>query len=394
MPFGFSLFLWRKYRGIYMMDTKNISARLDSIAHAREKYEQNLSRPGAIPKKIIGYFCTYTPRELIHAAGFLPVRVPGGHVRAERADSLVPSFICPYMRAATERALRGDFRAISGIVTSYTCDVACGVTNVWGENIAGEIFKNIPLPYNDSSDSRTFLRSELLDTAEKLNGLGGAFSLESLASSLDLYDRIRELILNLYTLLFEMRLPFSADTLASILGASEIVEPEEFLALTHDFIDEVKGAPPDAYEGIPVIVSGSLVEEPRAFIIIEQSGGRIVGDDLCTGFRPHVPARGKGKDPMDALIDRLLRRFPCPSRSRAVGRLPFLFDLIGHTNARGVIFLFQKFCTPHLADYPIIVEELKKHDIPSMLFEIEETGFAEGQLRTRCEGFFEMLGGS
>jgi len=29
-------------------------------------------------KKIIGYFCTYTPIEIIHAAGFLHVRILGG----------------------------------------------------------------------------------------------------------------------------------------------------------------------------------------------------------------------------------------------------------------------------------------------------------------------------
>ncbi|MCJ7771693.1 MAG: hypothetical protein MUP22_01010, partial [Desulfobacterales bacterium] len=29
-------------------------------------------------KKIIGYFCTYTPIEIIYAAGFFPVRITGG----------------------------------------------------------------------------------------------------------------------------------------------------------------------------------------------------------------------------------------------------------------------------------------------------------------------------
>ena len=32
--------------------------------------------------KIIGYFCTYVPEELIYAAGILPVRIPGpAHIK-------------------------------------------------------------------------------------------------------------------------------------------------------------------------------------------------------------------------------------------------------------------------------------------------------------------------
>jgi len=30
-------------------------------------------------KKVIGYFCTYVPEELIYAADILPVRVMSGH---------------------------------------------------------------------------------------------------------------------------------------------------------------------------------------------------------------------------------------------------------------------------------------------------------------------------
>ena len=56
-----------------------------------------------------------------------------------------------------------------------------------------------------------------------------------------------------------------------------------------------------------------------------------------------------------------------------------------------MIFLFLKFCDPHSFDYPYIKEMLDKEGIPSMLFEIEDQLPSEGQFKTRCEAFIEML---
>jgi len=87
-----------------------------------------------------------------------------------------------------------------------------------------------------------------------------------------------------------------------------------------------------------------------------------------------------------------VRRFPCPSRSLVEDRIAPIRGLISRSGIRGVIFLFQKFCTPHLADYPVLVEEIKKEGVPTLLIEMEEAGVTEGQLKTRFEGFFEMIG--
>ena len=59
--------------------------------------------------------------------------------------------------------------------------------------------------------------------------------------------------------------------------------------------------------------------------------------------------------------------------------------------ARGVVFVFLKFCDPHGFDYPYIKSMLDEAGIPSMLFEIEDRLPAEGQLRTRIEAFWRCF---
>jgi len=66
-------------------------------------------------------------------------------------------------------------------------------------------------------------------------------------------------------------------------------------------------------------------------------------------------------------------------------------EKVRENNADGVIFVFLKFCDPHSFDYPYMKEMLEKEGIPSMLFEIEDKSSSEGQLKTRCEAFMEML---
>jgi benzoyl-CoA reductase/2-hydroxyglutaryl-CoA dehydratase subunit BcrC/BadD/HgdB len=144
---------------------------------------------------------------------------------------------------------------------------------------------------------------------------------------------------------------------------------------------------------VPVLVSGSLVEQMWIFDLLEAAGGRVVADDLCNGYRFCQPADGTGSGPMDRLIDRYMHHFPCPSRSNVNDRIARFMLLIERSAAKGVVFLFQKFCTPHLADYPALSEELKKEGIPSLLVEMDESGNIEGQLKTRFEAFFEITGG-
>ena len=96
---------------------------------------------------------------------------------------------------------------------------------------------------------------------------------------------------------------------------------------------------------------------------------------------------------MDRLIDRYQRRFPCPARSTVGERTDPVKGLVERSGARGVIFLFQKFCTPHLADYPALAAEDFKVYRSMLLVEMDESGNIEGQLKTRFEAFFEMIGG-
>lgn len=353
--------------------------------------EQGLNDLASEGKRLIGYFCTYTPVELIHAAGFVPVRIMGEAGTVEKSYTLVPDFICPYLRKEVERGLNGFYKCLDGLVQGYTCDAACGVANVWESNMGADPFHILPLPYLDRPESKSFLRSGLAELAEILTQAGGTYSHEGLAASLELYGKIRTLMTELYERRYEHRLPFTAEEFLIIVQAGFITPPELYLAMLQNLISTLPNMR-DPGGGIPVLVSGSLIEDPLVLRILEESGGRVVADDLCTGMRNFVPAYGHGSDPLEELIDRTMNRFPCPSRASAEERLPRLLTLMAHAGARAVVFVFQKFCTPHLGDHPFLNAAFKEKGIPTMMVELDDAGVMESQLKTRLEGFFEMIG--
>ncbi len=352
---------------------------------------QRLEEAASSGRKVIGYFCTYTPVEIIHAGGFIPVRIWGGTGRIEKAYSLVPNFICPYMRLSLEGALNNEFSFLSGIVQGYTCDVACGAVNIWKDNFNLELCHSLPLPYNDNRDAREFLRAGIGELACKLTRIGGSLTDESLKDSLELYGEIRTILAWLFELRAQGNLPLRAGDVLSVVQAYFVTPPEEYLEMLKALVVYLKGAPASITPGIPVLVSGSVIEDAQAFTIMEGLGFKVVADDLCTGRRGFIPRAGLGETPMERLIDRVMNRFPCPSRSHPRERVPLLLELIRASQAEGVIFVFQKFCTPHLADHPKVAQGLKDAGIPGIAIELDESGLIEAQVATRLETFWGML---
>jgi benzoyl-CoA reductase/2-hydroxyglutaryl-CoA dehydratase subunit BcrC/BadD/HgdB len=352
---------------------------------------QHLTALSASGRKLMGYFCTYTPVEILHASGFVPIRVSGGAGQADRANARLPDFICPFMKLSLEKALGGRYDFLSGLVQGYSCDAACGLVNIWKDAFKDRLFHSMPIPYNNSQHGRAYYRTAILELAAKLEGIGGHFSEADLKDSLELYSRIRRLQLELYGLRDKAQSAVSSTGLMTIVDAGFLMPPEQYLAMLENFLDQLPQGLPVTPDGFPVMVSGSLIEAPGVLDIIESSGGRIVADDLCNGYRPLVPPQGEGETPLERVMDRYLNRFPCPARSRAVDRGRLILDLARESGAKAVVFVLQKFCTPHLADYPILSEALKANGLPSILIEMDETWQMEAQLKTRMESFFEMM---
>jgi benzoyl-CoA reductase/2-hydroxyglutaryl-CoA dehydratase subunit BcrC/BadD/HgdB len=318
------------------------------------------------------------------------VRIWGGSGQAEKAYNLVPTFICPYMRLVMEKALGGSSHSYQASCRGTPATSPAAWSTSGRGTYRGSCTTACPCR-TTNPESRAFLKAGLDETIEKLTAIGGVYSEESLGRSNELYGKIRGMLAALYERRMQGALELCAADLNVVMQAFFTIPPELFLSMLERLTGDLSAAVPGVRTGVPVLVSGGIVEDEGVMTLVEDLGFSVVADDLCTGLRAFIPVSGPDASPMDRLIARTMMRFPCPSRSRPPLRIPLLMDLVRTSGAKGVIFLLQKFCTPHLADHPMVARALRDAGIPSILIEMDGDNGLEGQAVTRLETFAGML---
>jgi benzoyl-CoA reductase subunit C len=81
----------------------------------------------------------------------------------------------------------------------------------------------------------------------------------------------------------------------------------------------------------------------------------------------------------------------CPTKYPAANRPGFLLDRLQESRAKGVIFILEKYCDPHLFDYPALRQALEAEGVATLWLETELVASGTEQLRTRLETFMDML---
>ncbi|MCK9275313.1 MAG: 2-hydroxyacyl-CoA dehydratase family protein [Syntrophales bacterium] len=348
-------------------------------------------------KKIIGYLCSYTPEEIIHAAGAHPVRLFGTGETILNADRHLQSYCCSLARGVLENAVSGRLDFLDGAVFPHTCDTIQRLSDIWRLNTDFGFFADVVLPVKfDTESARDYLREVLEKFKEELERwLNITITDQSLGRSFEIYNTIRKKLTELYELKSENPELISGRDLAAVVKGTMIMERDSLPDHLGRLIAEIKSGlytRSDTGKKKRLILSGSICDHPDFYELLEKSGGIVVGDDLCTGERFFEGEIEQTGSPMKAISRRYAERTICPAKhvsERARGEA--LIKKVKDRNAQGVIFLFVKFCDPHAFDYPYIKEMLEKESIPGIMIEVEDQLPPEGQLKTRFETFIHML---
>jgi benzoyl-CoA reductase subunit C len=144
---------------------------------------------------------------------------------------------------------------------------------------------------------------------------------------------------------------------------------------------------------VRLLLVGSELDDLEFIRLVEDSGGIVVADDLCTGTRYFWEQVDRTKAPLDALGEYYLTRSPCPRISPAEGRLRHLREIVNMFKVDGVIFQKIKWCHIHGGSCPIIKQDFEDLGIPFLMLEREYIVGRSGQLSTRLEAFYEMIKG-
>ena len=348
-------------------------------------------------RKVVGTFCSYAPEEIILAAGAHPFRLFGSGEKIRLAEAHLQSYCCSLVRGALEDALGGRLEFLDGVVFPHTCDSIQRLSDIWRLNVPACFHLDVVLPVKlDTDGARQYLVDVLRRFREDLGKkLGVTISDENLRAAIRTMNRIRAALTRIYALKGERPEILKGSDLYALVRAAMIMDRTRAASLLEEVAGELerKGATEAAAEPKKrIFLSGGVCNHPDIYTIIEEAGGAVVGDALCTGSRDFSGLIDEKADPVTAIADRYLERVVCPAKHRGLtDRADHLVRLTREKQAQGVIFFLLKFCDPHAFDYPYLKETLDQAGIRSMLLEVEDRLPADGQLRTRFEAFVEMI---
>ena len=332
----------------------------------------------------------------MHVAGALPYRVFGTGSRMESADAHLQAYACSLVRSAMGEVLEGDLSFLDGAVFPHTCDSIQRLSDIWRLNAGMKFHFDVVHPVKLTTQGARTYMLEVLQLFRKELGeaLGKEITDKALSDSIKLFNRLRQMLAELYKIRSERPDLVSGADVFTVLRASMTMDREQFALLLEKFLTGLREDAGSSSQDVPpgIILAGGVCDHPDIYSIIEEAGAYVCWDDLCAGSRSFAGQMDEFISPIEAITERYFERLVCPAKHRSVdARGGNLSALVKEKEAKGVIILQLKFCDPHAFDYPYIKDILDKEGIPSLLLEVEDPSRASGALHTRIETFVEML---
>ncbi|MHA2298388.1 MAG: benzoyl-CoA reductase, bzd-type, subunit N [Candidatus Hodarchaeales archaeon] len=347
--------------------------------------------------KVLGYFCTYVPEEILYAANILPVRVLGSHEPQDVTEPHIFAMFCPFCRDCLAQGLKGRFDYLNGIMIAQSCLHVRQTYTSWEKHVPTidnfAYYLNMPHKVQ-SPRALPFLKAELemfKDAVEKWTGKKITDS--DLERATETYNENRRLLKQVYELRKAENPPLTGEEAMLISLASQMVDKTEINEALHKLLDELPKRETGRDVGTRLMIVGSEDDDIEFINMVESVGGTFVIDDHCTGSRYFWNEVEKGSnDLLEAIADRYIKRPPCPTKDwEERRRVPHVMNLARDYGVEGAILVQQKFCDPHELDIPMMRENFEKNDIPTLFLEFDVT-VPIGQFRTRVEAFLEMIG--
>ena len=352
---------------------------------------------------VVGTYCTYTPWELIRAAGGIAVSLCSTSEKPiAAAERHLPRNLCPLIKSSYGFALTDTCPYF------HFCDLVVGETTCDGKKKMYEYLAELrpthvmQLPQTtDHVLSQELWRYEVMRLKKKLEEqFGVQITEEKLRAAIELRNKMHQTMLRFYdlslldspvvtgreTMLVSDYLKFTFDYEKSMALVDELTKK-----LKENYLEGERRVNPDAVRilitGCPM---GKSLEKVADAIESPDAGGVVVGFENCGNLKCSSIAVDESKDPISALTEKYLN-IPCSVMSPNHGRNALIKEYVQKYRAAGVADVILQACHTYSVESRAIKEALKKENVGYISIETDYSQGDSGQLSTRFGAFTEML---
>lgn len=348
--------------------------------------------------KKVGYVCTYTPVELLSAAGVAHTRLAkcAEPSVVGQGELITKSVFCD-----VTKSLLGNFMtkeplhdALDRVVTFYTCDSMRAASDAVDNYFKPTLGYVVPRG-NQKESVRNLFRQEIINFKNDLETLTGKeISEEEVHENIKLYKQIRELVRKISDLRKRNNPPLTGTDFLEITRAYRTIPPQEQVSVLEDIYKRLSNIQDDEYPRLRIMVAGGMIADGdrRIMDLIEKDlGVEIVVEDHCTGLSSFYYDIEESGDPWKDLASIYLDQAPCARQYPLSTRVDFSAKLAKEYKVDAVIFTYLKFCPCYGMTKNIFMKKFEELNIPVLELDNDYSQGDTGQIKTRLEAFIEVL---
>lgn len=353
-------------------------------------------------ENIVGTFCTFTPMEVIYAAGAHPISLCGmSEETIQDAERDLPKNLCPLIKSSY------GFAITNKCPFTYFSDIIVGETTCDGKKKMYEYLGQIKpmhvmqLPQAiDREHAFAVWKNELIILKERLEKeFNVKVTDEDLKKAIAKCNEERRVLKELYSLGKMCPPPITGMETHTVLhGASFTFDKDEQNKNIRNMIKELKeeyekGVRKVSKDAPRILITGCPIGgvANKVIKLIEESGAVVVCYENCSGIKEKIRLVDENKDPMDALTEKYLN-VGCSVMAPNDNRIDLISELIDEYKIDGVIDVVLQACHTYNVETRRIKDFVNKEkDIPYMSIETDYSVSDEGQLKTRIAAFIEMI---
>jgi len=315
------------------------------------------------------------------------------------------------VRSCLDLGMKGEYGFVDGMVATHSCDAIEKTAHVWEHAVSHPYFHFIEIPTKVNARAEEVFKGELKDFKKTLEAFAGQeLTTEKLNRAIAVHIEQRALVRELYGLRKADPPAISGVETLVVLKALMSVPVDEGNELLQEVLSEVTERDNPQLKNAPrLLVWGSIVDDVSLVEVIENAGCNVVVDDTCVGTRAYWKDVKVTDDPMDGLAHHYLADIKCArtffeapgiekgeaTKDYALdleARFGYLKDMAEGWKVNGVILQSVKYCDTHGFDVPDVRNYCTSLGLPSTYLEHDYTEGSLAPLKTRVQGFLEMIG--
>ena len=379
-------------------------ASLDSFKNIREQNIMTLKQKKEEGTKVVGIYCQFCPRELVLAAGAIPVGLCGTkNDPIAAAEKDLPRNLCPLIKSSY------------GFAVTDTCpyfhfsDLVIGETTCDGKKKIFEMMQKIKpvhvmhLPQMpDRVSSLALWYDEILRVKAAIEEqFGVEITDEAIREAIHITNQEARALKELFDLnTAKPALLTGTELLMTSFQVSFIADRRQGIAMLDNLVAEVRELALKGYhvgdENTPrILITGTPIGmgSEKVVTLVEECGGLVVAMQNCSGYTPatlHID-ESDTRDPIMLLAEKYIG-IPCSVMSPNPGRRETLERMISEFKVDGVIDLTWQACHTFNIESYFIEEWVKeKLGLPFLHLETDYSDSDRETLRVRIEAFLEMI---